>query len=515
MSYQVFSLQNIWNTRTSWIFLTLNHALCMIILLLVSCSKNEYVNVIPKDATVVLSANVKTMAEEAGLAESQFIDQFKAILRGVVDSKTAAQLQEYIDNPERMGIDFREPVYYFTAGNTSALTMAVYDRGDLEKMLSMLKDQGLCSNITDGDGFKSVILMDEACVAFDKSTILVLYLDKGQSRSYARQTCKQLFGLEKSQSFLSTVAYSDMEQAGQELMLYADMAAMPSDILQNVKSLLPEGVRYPEISILSAMRFEKGKAVLSVNMRGKTKEVQKKLEKGNGKLKKIDGEFIESPMDNFALWACAGVEKGALLDILRQNSKYKEYLLLLERAIDIEQIVREVDGDVSLTIPQGYLSVSDTVQFPQFLLMAEIDDDDFLKDVDYWRKSMRDYGMSMTKTIGQNYVLSLGSSTINWGVDDDNIYFASAQTFAQNSASQRSGLLLPLKNDIKSSLFYLYLNMQGDNNNRTPLRSIILQSKSFDKMECAVNLDDDTENFLKILFTHIPELIGDKAPLPF
>ena len=140
--------------------------------------------------------------------------------------------------------------------------------------------------------------------------------------------------------------------------------------------------------------------------------------------------------------------------------------------------------------------------------MAEIDDDDFLKDVDYWQRSMKDYGMSMTKTIGDNYLLNAGDYAVNWGVDDDNLYFASPAMFAKNSVSQRSTLLQPLKADIKSSLFYAYINMEVASQYGEPsmvrkvtdkMKSLIIQVKSPDSMEITLNMKDDSQNVLKEL----------------
>ena len=98
----------------------------LLLLVLVSCSKNEYVNLIPKDASFVLSVDVKSIAEKSDFTNSPLYPQFLDLVKGSAGS-SAAVAQQYIDDPAKMGIDFREPVYLFQSADMYCMVMAVYD----------------------------------------------------------------------------------------------------------------------------------------------------------------------------------------------------------------------------------------------------------------------------------------------------------------------------------------------------------------------------------------------------
>lgn len=471
----------------------------LLALCLVSCSKKDYVNVIPKDASFVMSADLKTIAEKADLENSSYMPIVSEFMSELVGSNE--QVQSYMKDPKKTGIDFRQPLYVFMAGDVLGVTMAVYDKGDVEKTLAAGKSSGLYGGMTETDGISMATLDRRGIVAFNKSTLLILANTSANSADALKPLCKQLFGLDKDLRFAESDAYNKMNDLEGELQFYSDIAMLPGNIINDLKPLMPEGVRYSDVEAYSSVSFLNGKVVWKGSMGGKTKDAAKLIKKGNKKLKKIDGEYIDSPMQDFLVWACFGVEKGGLLDMAKQTADGKQMLLMLERAIDIEQMMKQVEGDVSFVCA----AIDDETEY---MIMAEIDDDDFLKDVDYWQRSMKDYGMSMTKTIGDNYLLNAGDYAVNWGVDDDNLYFASPAMFAKNSVSQRSTLLQPLKADIKSSLFYAYINMEVASQYGEPsmvrkvtdkMKSLIIQVKSPDSMEITLNMKDDSQNVLKEL----------------
>lgn len=483
----------------------------MLLLVLVSCSKNEYVNLIPKDASFVLSVDVKSITEKADFTNSPLYPQFLDLVKGSA-SHSAEAVQSYIDDPAKMGIDFREPVYLFQSADMYCMVMAVYDKGDLEDFMETLRKEGICDEVEESDGL-SIAKSQLGCYfAFNKKAFLITAPSGGPTQEYCKQFCKRLFDQKEEDSFHQSEAYSEFEDLKGELAFYADLAAIPQNMTDEMKAWLPENVRHNDVQLFSSFVAENGKAVWSTALQGKTKNVQKLIEEGNKYLQHIDGEFIESPMQNFSLWACMGVEKGALLSMLKESDTGRQMLLMINQAIGIEQILRQVEGDVALVLP----SFDKKGDINDFLLFAEVDDDDFMDDVDYWQKSMKSYGLTMTKTMGKNYVISGDDFSINWGLDEDKIYFATPKMFATNSVATRSDVLLSHKDEIKDSYFYMYINVPGlfpaDQKQASSssvlsadkvledISSVVVQSKEYDSMDIIINLTDQSQNFLKALF---------------
>jgi len=453
-----------------------------LILLFVSCSKNEYLNVIPKNASLVVSVDAKSVFEKADLANSSKLQAF-----------AKGQVGQYLNNPESTGVDFRQPVYIFsTADGNLGATFCV---NDIDKVRDFI--QNIAGMPTETDGIYS-LYQAGIYYGFNKSTLLLMT---------SRVVGEQLFTLSDQERFTDSDSFRNLSKNSKDVNIYCSLSALNQTVPDVVLSMLPKNIRPSDVDYFGGISFENGRALWNQQLKGRTREVQKTLDKGNKTFKKIDGEFVDNPMENFSAWACIGIKKGELLPILKSNKDINTLLLGLGRGIDIDMIVREVEGDVAIVFPS--FPSNDSYSQPNMMIMGELDDDDFLKDVDYWTESMKDYGMSMSRTSGQNYVLKAGDFTLNWGVDDDIVYFATPEMFAQNVIAPRSNLLAPLKNDIEDCIGYVYVNFEnlqlsGGVDVFTSLllsaiKSIEFRVESITSCSIIVNSKDDSQNILKSL----------------
>jgi len=488
---------------------TLATLLCVLVAL-ASCHKTDYIQAIPQDASFVVSANIADMAAEADLRNSSLMQTLNSYMGLITAPDARQQLQHYIDAPADMGIDFTRPLYFFMAGDFAGLTMCVADEGNVEKFVRMLASQNLCRGASEADGVKTALLLDDVVLNYDSHTLLLLTNVEKGSVAQARQVAAQLMKQDKELSFAATEAYGKMDDKDDcDIVAYSNGAALSGELLESIKSFLPTGIRPVDIELISSVSFLKGRAVLTANVEGKSNVARKLLEEGNDNFHKIEGRYIDLPQEGFAVWACMGVKGPWLLEHLKQGNQTRQVLLLIERAIDIEQIIRSIDGDVAVTLPRDVLAGKDLAA-ADFMLMAQLDDTDFLKDVDYWQKTMKDYGATMTKTKGNDYILKASDYTLNWGVDGKDVYFASPRMFAANVTSQRSKALEPMKDDIKKNQVFIYCNLDAVVGNirtgRTPidkvaaqLKALVVKSKSSNSIELSIELKNDDVNFLKAL----------------
>ena len=481
---------------------TIYHLLFTIgLLVFCSCSKREYLNVIPQNPAFVVSVDFNTIAEKGEISQSPYLPQVTSLLGGMSD-----KFSDYMENPEKMGIDFRQPACFFGDGSYFAMTMAVYDADDLADFFTVLHQQNACGPLTEKDGVQYAKIQGaKGVVAFNKNTLLII--------SSSPEFACQLLAQQQENSFTATDAYDHMADLEGEILMYGNAASVPSKAVSDMKLMLPEGIRYTDVDVYGSTLFADGSIIVRTQLRGKTKEAQRLIEDGNDteQFKKIKGDYIERAPEDFFLWACVGVEKGGLLNMLKSSNYGHQLLLVLERAIDIEQILRQVKGDAVIMVPRNHKMHG----YEQFMFISTVDDTDFMKDVDYWQKSMADFDMSMSRTIGDNFVLKAGIKTFNWGLEGDQFYFATDDMFAQNATAQRSNLLKSLEKDICSSYFYAYINFEPllKDTNMTPaqcafpippflwmLKSVIFQSKEYGTLDIAINLKDESQNSLKTIF---------------
>jgi len=478
----------------------------LVLVALASCHKTDYIQVIPQESSCVVSANIAKMATDGDLANSNLMGVVNQYMGLITAGDAKQQFQHYVDNPADLGIDFTQPVYFFMAGDITGVTMRVADDDDVEKFVQMLNSQGLCSNVQTTDGVKLTQFLDDIVFAYNAHTMLML-VNVGGSLVQTRQIAAQLMKQDKGSSFVETEAYDEMDDlSDRDIVAYTNGAALSGELLESVKSLLPTGIRPVDIELFSSVAFEKGKAVLSAEITGKSQTAQKLLDDGNENFHKIEGRYLE-PQEGFATWIAMGVKGSWLLEHLKQNPKAKQTLLMLERAIDVEAIIRSVDGDVAITLSKDF-DTEKGLAGADFMLIANVENTDFLKDVDYWQKTMKQYGVSMSRTKGNDYVLKASDYSLNWGVDGKDVYFASAKMFAANATAQRSQLLSSRAKEIKKSQVYVYMDLESLlKHARTgnpaldhvvsQLKAFVLKSKSSNSVEFSLELKDDSQNFLK------------------
>ena len=361
----------------------------LLLLVFCSCSKRQYLNVIPQNPAFVVSVDFKTISEKGEISESPYLPQLTSLLGGMSE-----KFSNYIENPGKTGIDFRQPAYLFGDGSYIGLTMAVYDEDDLADFFTVLHQQNACGPLTEKDDIRYAKIQGfKGVAAFNKHTLLII-------NSSAEYAC-QLLAQQQENSFTATDAYDRMTDLEGEILMYGNAASVPSTAVADMKSLLPEGVRYTDVDAYSSTRFADGSIIVSSQLRGKTKEAQRLIEDGSETLKKIKGDYIQSAPEDFLVWACAGVEKGELLNVIKNSNLGHQLLLVLERAIDIEQILRQVEGDAVIMMPRNYKMHG----YEQFMFISKVDDTDFMKDVDYWQKSMADFDMSMSRTMVSRLII--------------------------------------------------------------------------------------------------------------
>ena len=413
-----------------------------------------------------------------------------------------------------MGIDFREPVYFFkTLNGCVGVTMKLHDKGNFEDFLNVFIKQNLASKAVERDGVRIGSFLDYAEYGYKGKTLLLVVPFGDGGSSMAKQTLVQLFDLKKDDSFVNTDCFEKLSELNsRDISVYANMAAFPQDLALRIKSLIPNGVRITDVELLSSLDFQNGKAVMTSQIVGKNDKVEKILDEGNDNFHKIEGRYIDMPTDDFFLWGCVGAKGEWLLDKIKQDEKMKQTLFLMERGIDIEAMIKSVDGDLAVTLPNTVLMPYQ--QNIDFMACGHLKTSKFLDDVDYWKQSMKEYGMTMEKTGKNEYLLIAQDFKVNWGVNDDDLYIGSNASYNLMANGKKSNLLKDYNKEIKESRAFVYINLiplfDKDNFNATStygfklpylskLKALICRFKSVNELEFTVELTEDDDNFLKEL----------------
>lgn len=477
-------------------------------LALASCSKgNGYQNVIPADAPLVTSVNMASIAEKSDFANSAVSQMMQEYMGVLFSGEAGKQIKTYMESPQDMGIDFREPVFMFQTPNRCfGLTMKMLSKSDFEDFLKMLQKQNIASKAKENDGVMEGTLLDDICFGYDDNTILLLASDEGANVS--KRTLAQLFKMDSDNAFTRTDAYEYCFGKNQkDIAFLAHMAALPKDLASTVKSFVPQGVKMTDVMFEASADFQNGKFVLSGSLVPTLREAEKNFHK-------IKGDYLETAQNCFPIWASMGVNGEWLLGKLKQDTQIKQMLFMIERGIDIEAMIRAIDGDVTVALPSA-------TKYDEFMICGKLKNSDFLADVPEWQTGMKEYGISMQKTGANDYLLNAEGMLLNWGVNDKNLYMLTRYIAPQLAfpGVKPNDVIKANKDEICNSLAYVCVDLQSV---VTPFvqessaigvspegiaimkicskfKNLIVKLEPESKIEIRVELDDDKENFLKTL----------------
>lgn len=424
-------------------------ALVMVVLALCSCTNTDYQNVIPANASLVVKVDMKSIAEKSDFKNSKWMKELDGSLGAVVSGKDMKSVKEYVADPMKIGIDFSMPLYFFMmADETMGMTMKVSDEDHVKDFLLLLNKQGLASKPQEKDHWMCGTLIDDIYYSYDGTTFLMLASMKGKNTTISRMA-RELTALKESDSFVGTEAFGRLNEEEKDVVMYV-MSAQMIESLKMAGGVLPPSI-YKDVEALASLDFAQGEARIMGKLFAKTKDAQHLIDEANANLKKMNGRYLDKVSDDAAIWIGAGVKGEWLLEKIKENKELKTMLFATERAVDVEQMLKAMDGDVSLELP-----LLDTEKV-DYVLQAELNNTDFLADVNDWKLSQKDYGIEMKELEPQQYQLMLDGQTYRWGVRDKDLYWATprAVEHAENSADAK---LKAYREQIEDSRLFLFVD---------------------------------------------------------
>lgn len=476
------------------------------VLLLASCKKSGYVNCIPSDATLVVSVDFNELATKADLRNShlnEIVDQYLGL---VVFGEGLDKAKEYIDKPETIGIDFREPAYFFrTAGGEFGATLCVHDESALTEFINVLVKQDICTKPSEKNGYQTGTMLDDIHYGYDGSTLLlVASLEGGRSR----QMLNSFMNQNDNNSFSSTDNFGKMvEMKDKDIILYSNLGVLGNDVKQMFSSVIPQGVHPADVEFFGSVAFENGVARLTAEFEGANDKTKEMLDDIDKNFYKITGEVAEDVLlDKTLIWGNIGVNGEWLLDKMKKSKELKQMLFVIERAVDVEAMIRSIDGDVSIAAPLSILEDQEGV--PDFSLKAHLKSTSFLNDVKDWMEAQKDYGIVMINTAPDEYVFEYQHKPVIWAVNKKVLTMAS-YTYYTKDDTYYSEYLEQIPN---YSVFFL-INLQtlplkekaglpdflGFNEKIDKLKSFIIKASSAHEWEVDIELTDKEQNFLNAL----------------
>jgi len=353
-------------------------------------------DVLPADATAV------AVFEPAELLDGLGLKKEKA-------SKLVMNLEDLVE-----GVNLAKPVYAFaTQDEFSGIALNVKDVKRLLKAAALFNYASEEQN-----GYQWIANSNSiGCIDDDKMLIVGPVAEEQQDAlrdemmSLMKQARKDVPVLEK------------LDRKGTALSLSAPLNSLPKEYVQKY---LPAKTDLSDAFLNAALRFGGKDVTLSM---GST------IDLSNMPLSPIKGDVGLGgimPANPFA-YICFNMNGEKLLPELRKVPNLRTALLALNLCVDVDMMIKAIDGDVVISVPKPDL------QHPAILLTATLSNTDFLKNADDW---------SRVKRLGvADFVADYEGTQVFFGVRDKYLYITNGSKVASSIGENKdSGMLrLPVK----------------------------------------------------------------------
>lgn len=330
--------------------------------LMASCSGNDYLNAIPSTATAIVKVDAsKVDASKAASAFSSLLP---------------------VGNVEDCGLDFGSDVFVFeTVDGNFGLCAKVKSAGKLADTFDALASEGKCGKVRKQGDFTFTDVNDAWAVGFSDKAMVVLGPVSAAALTETQRSVARMLRQDEESSIVGRPMYAKLDSIDGPVAMVAKVQALPEKLVAPFTVGAPSGTDASQV--LVAANFELADGVLE--MHGETfsfdRQIDAALKKANGVYRKIGGTYLDRVPASCKFGLFTNVDGKQFLPLLQANKPLQALLAGLNTAIDFDNIIRSVNGDMML-LSSGVMS--DKLDMS---MMAKVEAPSWTGDIGYWKQS--------------------------------------------------------------------------------------------------------------------------------
>ncbi|WP_336616212.1 DUF4836 family protein [Bacteroides acidifaciens] len=434
--------------------------LTVLIVFLTACSKtSEYTNVIPADASVVASINLKSLASKAGLNDKENETAKQKVLEALKSGMNAAtfqQLEKVMKNPSESGIDIESPFYVFSSSSFPypAIVGKVSNEDNLHTSLDVMTKEQICQPVSEADGY-SFTTMNGILLAFNNSTVMIVTVNGTSQTDKAKKGITDLMKQTADNSIVKCGAFQKMEQQKSDVNFFASMKTIPATYRSQASMGLPAEVKPEDITLVGGLNFEKGKIALKSENYTENDAVKALLKKQMESFGKTNGTFAKYFPASTLTFLNIGVKGEGLYNLLSENKEFRN-TISIAKADEVKELFGSFNGDISA----GLINVTRNIA-PTFMLYADVKNGNALEAL---YKNKQSLGMKRGEDIIQlgkdEYVYKAKGMNIFYGIKDKQMYATNDELLYKNvgKAADKSIKDAPYASDMKGKNIFVAIN---------------------------------------------------------
>lgn len=393
---------------------------------LASCSGDDYLNAIPAESTALVSIDVAKAAEQT---------------KGKPNANILKVLF-HISDISDCGIDITSKIYLFESpdGNLG-MAAKVKDKDDIDKWLAKLAKYGICKKTQERRGSRFTTLKQSWVVGFNDKTLLVM----GPAISSAQPELmrRMIRYLDSHEGIKGTPMYEKLDSIDAPIAMAAQVAALPEKFSLPFMLGAPKDADPSQIVFAAGMNISGGCLKINGETFSYNKQIDKAMKESRGVFRPIVGKYLPYMPEDAPITAFMNVGGSDFIDILHANKGFQALLAGINTAIDMDNIIKSIDGDMAITV-YGHGDDTQSIR-----MAAQLGNRDFLSDVGYWKESCP-AGSKIVDWEKDSYHYTGNSISYYFGVTEDNQFYSGST--ADMAKSSVGGTTTALSSAIQDSI---------------------------------------------------------------
>ena len=411
------------------------------VLLMSACSNSDYLNAIPSNSVALVSLD---LGKKTGF-----------------DNQTILKAFLHVVNANTAGIDVSSPLYLFeSADGNLGLCAKVNSVDDLQKTLEGLSSKGICQAIKEHKDFHFTFLQNAWVVGFSDDALLVMGPTTATNYATMRNQMVKYLRQSEEKSILSSRLYAHLDSIEGAMKMVARVDALPEKLAMPFALGAPKGTEPSQIFVSAQMNVEGNCLVIDGKTFSFKPSIDKAIKEAMQTYRLVDGKHVFTMAKHDVYGLFVNVNGNEFIRLLNDNNGFQALLAGVNTAIDMDNIIKSVDGDMCVIM-------SNMDNNTHLKMCAQLAHSKWLDDVSYWKQScprgatIRDWGNNA-------YCYSDGKTSYYFGVSPD------LQFYSGSSENDARMALKPSSNPAMLSLIHLMdhqklvmvMNLQALDNNK-------------------------------------------------
>lgn len=424
----------------------------LMIVLMSACSDNDYLNAIPSKSTAVISIDMSRLNGQEQEQNQEHI--LKTML--------------HVDDVSKCGLDVKEKVYLFeTIDGNLGLCAKVADEGDVSNWLSELSQQRICSTVTERKGFHFAVLKDSWLVGFSSKALLVMGPVVAEAQAEMQRQMVRYLNADEDAGIKSSKLFAQLDSIDSPMAMVAQAVALPEKFVAPFTLGAPKDADASQIVIAAGMDVEDGVLKIAGSTFSFNPSINQALVKSQQVFRPIQGDYVQSMPDDAMAGIFMNVAGSRFLPLVQSNQGLQTLLMGINASIDMDNILRSVDGDMSIVLPTL------GADHMQMMMAARLSHAKWLSDVDYWKQSCPK-GSTIGNWKSNAFCYSSGKTCFYFGVTDDKQFFSGNDEVSAESSIRPSShpISKRVQNMIRGEKMVMVINLEKSGGGGSAMQAV-------------------------------------------